>query len=102
MPYTVVYSRRALRDLERIEQYIEQDGRPANAKAFVQAIVAKCDRLAAAPHQGTRRDDMVPGLRTTGFRRRVTITFRLIGQTVLIAGIYYGDAISRTCGRPQH
>jgi hypothetical protein len=45
---------------------------------------------------------MVPGLRTTGFRRRVTITFRLIGQTVLIAGIYYGDAISRTCGRPQH
>lgn len=96
MPHMVVYARRALRDLKRIQQYIAQDGRPANAKAFVQAIVAKCDGLAAAPHQGTRRDDLLPGLRTTGFRRRVTIAFRIIDQTVLIAGISTVVANSRT------
>ena len=90
MAHAVVYSRRALRDLERILRYISEDGRPANARVFTQAIVAKCEGLSVAPHQGTRRDDLAPGLRTTGFRRQVTIAFRILGQTVLIAGIYYG------------
>jgi hypothetical protein len=32
----------------------------------------------------------MPGIRTTGFRGRVTIAFRITQDTVLIAGIFYG------------
>ena len=70
MPYRVIYSGRAKSDLLNIERYISDAGSPANAKAYVTAIVAKCDGLAAAPYQGTRRDHLLPGLCTTGFRGR--------------------------------
>jgi toxin ParE1/3/4 len=90
MPYRVIYSERARSDLLNIERYISDGGSPTNAKAYVTAIVARCDGLAAAPYQGTRRDHLLPGLRTTGFRGRVTIAFRVTQETVLIAGIFYG------------
>ena len=32
----------------------------------------------------------IPGLRTTGFERRVTIAFVVASDTVLIEGIFYG------------
>lgn len=89
MLHRVIYSQRAKSDLLNIEHYISDAGSPANAKAFVEAIVAKCDGITTAPHQGTRRDDLLSGLRTTGFRRRVTITFRVSADTIRIAGIFY-------------
>jgi plasmid stabilization system protein ParE len=36
MAYAVVYSRRALRDLERIERYIAGEGHAASARSFVE------------------------------------------------------------------
>jgi toxin ParE1/3/4 len=90
MPYRVIYSEHAKSDLLDIERYIADAGSPANAKAYVKAIVAKCECLAAAPYQGTRRDHLLSGLRTTGFRSRVTIAFRIAAETILIAGIFYG------------
>jgi plasmid stabilization system protein ParE len=90
MPYRVIYSERAKSDLPNIERYISDAGSPANAKAYVTAFVAKCDGLAAAPYQGTRRDHLLPGLRTTGFRGRVTIAFRVTVETIRILGVFYG------------
>lgn len=75
--------------LARLEDYISAQGSPLNAQKFVTDIIAKCDGLALSPWQGTSRDDLAPGLRTTGFRKRVTIAFRVSADTVLIAGIYY-------------
>jgi toxin ParE1/3/4 len=37
-----------------------------------------------------RRDDLLPGLRTIGFERRITIAFVVTADTVLIEGIFYG------------
>jgi toxin ParE1/3/4 len=97
MHHRVIYSERAKSDLLNIERYIADAGSPANAKEFVEAIVAKCDGLSVAPFQGTRRDDLLPGLRTTGFRRRVTIAFRLTEETIQIAGIFYaGRSLEKT------
>ena len=46
----------------------------------------------SAPHfsAAARRDDLRPGLRTLGFRRRVTILFEVADDTVNIIGVYYG------------
>ena len=43
------------------------------------------------PERGTRRNDLRPGLRTVGFRRRATILFEVDNavQSVIIHGVYY-------------
>ncbi len=46
--------------------------------------------LSMFPERGTRRDDVRPGLRVLGYRRRVTITLIVEPDTVVIIGIFYG------------
>ena len=46
--------------------------------------------LRTFPHRGTRRDDIRAGLRTLGYRRRVTIAFEVADDTVNVPGVYYG------------
>ena len=49
MPFRVIYSKQAQFDLLNIERHIADAGSPANAKAYVTAIVAKCDGLPPLP-----------------------------------------------------
>ncbi|MDN5927026.1 MAG: type II toxin-antitoxin system RelE/ParE family toxin [Hyphomicrobiales bacterium] len=65
-------------------------GSPTVAARYVDSIVDYCENLQTFPHRGTRRDDLRPGLRTLGFRRRVTILFEVADDTVNIIGVYYG------------
>jgi toxin ParE1/3/4 len=46
--------------------------------------------LRYSPDRGTRRDDILPGLHTIGFERRVTIAFRVLKTRVEIVTIAYG------------
>jgi len=46
--------------------------------------------LADFPERGTRRDAIRPGLRTLGYRRRVTIAFHITDAAVVIDRILYG------------
>lgn len=52
--------------------------------------MAFCEDLGAFPHRGRARDDIRSGLRTVGFKRRVVIAFAVLGQTVVIVGIFHG------------
>ena len=90
MSRQVVYTRRAQSQLAGIERYITRRGSPANAKRFVEAIVNKCAGLADASWQGTKHDELLPSLRTTGFRNRTTIAFRVTSDRVFILSILYG------------
>jgi len=40
--------------------------------------------------RGAQRDDVRPGVRVFGFRKRVSIVFDVEGLTVTILGIFYG------------
>jgi toxin ParE1/3/4 len=84
------YSPHAARQLEDLYKYVAQASGPDRANVFVGSIVDYCDRLAIAPHRGTRRDDVSPGLRIVGFRRRVTIAFSITNESVEIVGVFYG------------
>lgn len=42
------------------------------------------------PERGTLRDELRSGLRVIGYRRRVSIAFRVIDDSVHILGIFYG------------
>ncbi|OYR32448.1 plasmid stabilization system family protein [Brucella lupini] len=74
------------------ESYIAGAGSPEAGERFVEEIVSHCDALESFPERGAARDDLLPGLRTLGFRRRVLIAYTAerTSQTVRILGIYYG------------
>lgn len=64
----------------------------ARADADIVRIIDFCLRLETFPRRGTQRDDVLPGLRTVGFERRITIAFTVTvtAAAVVIEGIFYG------------
>ena len=90
MTRTVVFSARAERQLDVLYRYIEEHASTARAESFVGGIVAYCHAFEPFPERGTRRDDIRPGLRILGYRRRVTLAFTVEAGTIAFLGVYYG------------
>lgn len=88
--YRVVFRREAIQHLEELYDYIADAGSPENAALYTEAIVTYCEGLIDFPHRGSVRDDIRPGLRTIGYRKRVVIAFTVLDDTVVILGIFYG------------
>jgi toxin ParE1/3/4 len=91
MAYPVSFSAAAEADLFAIYDYIAEHAGGTIALRFVESIEKYCRGFENAPERGTRRNDLRPGLRTVGFRRRATILFEVDRNTrhVVIHGIYY-------------
>lgn len=90
MTHIVHFTPEAREQLDELENHIAGEGSPIVAARYVDSIVDYCESLRTFPHRGTRRDDLRPGLRTLGYRRRVTILFEVADDTVNIIGVYYG------------
>ena len=91
MTRRVVYSPRAREHLTDLYTWIaDESGFPDRAENYVTAILDYCDNLATFPFIGVVRDDLRPGLRTLGFRKRVVIAFAVTDESVDVLGIYYG------------
>ena len=90
MCYDVVFAPAARDDLDDLYAYIRDHGSARAAERYVGRIWAFCRQFEQFPEQGTRRDNLRPGLRTIGFQRRVTIAFAIIDKRVVILRILYG------------
>lgn len=88
--FQVVYSPEAEAQLAELLAHIALAATPEIAVRYVDAIVSHCDSLSTFPMRGARRDDLWPGLRVVGFRRRISIAFVVEKDTVTIHGIFYG------------
>jgi plasmid stabilization system protein ParE len=91
--YTVRFAPAARDQLDAIEDYIALvSGLPATAARFVDGIVAYCESFETFPERGTRRDDLLPGLRVTSYRKSTTVAFRVDtnAQIVAIIGVFHG------------
>ena len=88
--HEVVFSPEGLEHLLGIFTQIAVAASPEIAARYTDAIVEQCESLATFPVRGTRRDDIRKGLRTFGFRRRVTIAFEVGESVVTILGLLYG------------
>jgi toxin ParE1/3/4 len=60
-------------DLTELGLYIASQSGVQVANGYLDRIYATCMGLATFPERGRRRDDILPGFRTIGFERRVTI-----------------------------
>jgi toxin ParE1/3/4 len=91
MAWTVIVSDKAEADLFAIREYITGRAGEAVALRFIERIETYCLGFSTVPERGTRRDDLRPGLRTVGFRRRATILFEVDHKKhqVVIHGVYY-------------
>ena len=90
MIWPVIFSERAERQLDEIFRYIEGRSGTQRADNFVSGIVTYCEGFETFPERGICRDDLRPGLRVTGYQRRVTIVFTVTLEEVVILGVYYG------------
>ncbi|MBO0140604.1 type II toxin-antitoxin system RelE/ParE family toxin [Agrobacterium sp. Ap1] len=89
MIYDVVFSPRAIRDLDEIFRYLASEMGVAAARGYVGKIRNYCAGFATFPHRGMRRDDIRPGIRMVGYRYKATIAFDIEKQTVTILRIYH-------------
>jgi len=91
--YTVHFVPEAQDQLDAIEDYIALvSGCPVTAANFVDGIVAYCESFETFPERGTRRDDLLPGLRMTSYRKSTMVAFRVDtdAQVVAIIGVFHG------------
>lgn len=90
MTHRVIFHPRARRELNDLYDYIAEQSGHDRAGDFVGQIKTYCLGFATFPERGTKRDDIEPGVRMVGFRRRVSIVFSVDPATVFILGIFYG------------
>jgi plasmid stabilization system protein ParE len=88
--HDVVYAPEAEAQLFALYFHIASAASPDIAANYTDAIMKQCESLSAFPHRGARRDDIRPGVRVFGFRRRVSIVFEVTGGLVTVLGIFYG------------
>lgn len=113
MAHKVVFRRQAEKRLFELYDYIASQASPEIAIGYVRRIRDACMVLATFPERGRRRNDILPGLRTIGFERRVTIVFRVLKTRVEIVTVAYGGRdfegelqrarrrVHRSADRPQ-
>ena len=72
----MITSPRKLRSLPRWPRFSEIEAWPAD--------------FDLGAERGTRRDDIRPGLRVTGFERRITAAFLIDEPRVVVLRLFYG------------
>ena len=87
---TVTYAPEAQRDLLALYDQIADAASPNVAFRYVDRVERWLDGFAMASERGARRDDIRPGLRITGFERRLTVAFTVLEDTVVIQRVFYG------------
>jgi toxin ParE1/3/4 len=86
----VIFTPLAERHIDQLHAYIAEHASEARADGYISRIIDHCNGSRTFPERGMKRDDLLPGLRITGFERRVTIAFVVKEDAVLIEGIFYG------------
>ncbi len=89
MPATLRFSIEAEEDLQALLTYVSAHAGVTIAKSFIEDIVAYCESFSTFPQRGRIRNDIRPGLRIVGFRRRVSIAFVAGPDEVVVLGILY-------------
>jgi plasmid stabilization system protein ParE len=88
----VLMSPEARTDLRWIYDTISAAASSLTAMRYLDRIGSFCERLEYGAERGTRRGDLLPGLRVIGFERRVTVAFVVETDRVLILRVFYGGA----------
>lgn len=94
MTARIVFSARAVEQLDHLDTWITRAASPVIAQRFIGEILAYIDGIALFPLVGRPRDDVREGLRTTTYRQRTVIAYSVVGNdgetVVRILGVFHG------------
>lgn len=90
MAHRVVFAPEALEDLRALYDFIAEASSPERAFTWVERLRRHLLGFADFPERGTRRDAIRPGLRTTGYLRRIAVAFQVTDTEVVILRVLYG------------
>lgn len=85
-----------------IDDIVEASGSTTVALGYTDRIETRCEKIGSAPHGGTPRDDLKPGLRTVPFERSALICYVVEADAVWITNVfrrgrdvaaYFGDRV---------
>jgi len=79
-------------DLLTIFDFIAEAAGEERASAYIERIMAFCMSFDLISERGQKRDDLRPGLRVTGFERRIAIAFEVTPSEVRFLRFFYGGA----------
>lgn len=86
----VIIAPEARDDLVHLYDWIADAASPVIALGYIDRIEKHLNGFDVASERRARRDDVRPGLRVTGFERRVAIAFTADADRVTILRILYG------------
>lgn len=89
MKYRVRFHTAAERDIAELLTELAPKAGTRVATEFVNRIIDYCLSFETFPERGMRHDEIAPGLRTVGWRRRATIAFAVIDDQVVILRVLY-------------
>ncbi|RUX20996.1 type II toxin-antitoxin system RelE/ParE family toxin [Mesorhizobium sp. M2A.F.Ca.ET.042.01.1.1] len=89
MKYQVRFHAAAERDIAELLNQLAPKAGVETALRFVGRLIDYCLDFATFPERGMRHDEIAPGLRTVGWRRRATIAFEIVDDKVIILRILY-------------
>ncbi|WP_241609296.1 type II toxin-antitoxin system RelE/ParE family toxin [Rosenbergiella australiborealis] len=88
--YQVVFAPEAEEQLLTLYRYIAKVASALTAQTYTEEIISYCESLSLFPERGNLRDDLLPGLRVTNWRKRTVIAFVVEDNQVNILGIWHG------------
>lgn len=84
MTYDVQLSALAIEDLIALHQWVSVEADIPTADGYLSRIEERIAALADFPQRGSPRNDLVAGLRTLTFERRLLIAYNVDGKVVTI------------------
>lgn len=84
----VVLAPEAANDLNELYDWVAAQASHQVAMGYIERVEAFCRRLSVGSERGQLRSDVRPGLRTTGFERRLTIAFTVDEETVTVLRVF--------------
>lgn len=87
MTYSVQLSALAIEDLITLHQWVSVEADQATAESYLVRIEERVATLADFPHRGSPRDDLIAGLRTLTFERRILIAYTVDRTIVTVQRI---------------
>jgi toxin ParE1/3/4 len=80
----------AEQDMARLYDYVKDVAGVETARNYIDRIGALLAGLDLAPERGRLRDEVRPGLRVIGFKKKVTVAFTVEEENVKVLRIFSG------------
>ena len=91
--HQIVWRPSARDDLLSLYDWIAGQADPATAYDYTAAIEAHVRKLSHFPDRGSPSEDLGEGIRTTPYRRRTIIAYRVVDDAVEIVRLVHGGQV---------